>query len=64
MPYIRVVLAFDEGDEELVRERLDEYIEADNYDDTIPPSYITGAHVSDTYRTRSAAVHGSWKERP
>jgi hypothetical protein len=62
MPYLRVILAFDEGDEEKLRERLDELIEADMYDDTIPPSHITGAYVSDAYEDRNDAIHGEWRQ--
>jgi len=55
MPYLRVILAFDEGDEPKLREHLDEFIEADLYD-VGTQSYITGAYVSDAYETREAAL--------
>lgn len=62
--YVRVVLAYDPKDEELMHARLDEYIEGDLDTDTDDWNGVQGAYVSTAYDDRETALHGPWKADP
>lgn len=58
--YVRVVLAYDPKDEELMNACLDEYIEGDLDEGDASWNGVQGAYVSAAYDDRETALRGPW----